>query len=88
MAKIGHDQKQNSAERDRCELAELAIVLMTASVAILGLIPMLLSSGVGAETQRPLASVVVGGLITSTFLTLILLPVIYEWSETRKEDPS
>ncbi len=60
-------------------------VLMTASVAILGLIPMLLSSGVGAETQRPLASVVIGGLITSTLLTLILLPVIYEWSETRKE---
>ncbi len=60
-------------------------VLMTASVAILGLIPMLLSAGVGAETQRPLASVVVGGLITSTFLTLILLPVIYEWLETRKE---
>ncbi len=60
-------------------------VLMTASVAILGLVPMLLSSGVGAETQRPLASVVVGGLITSTFLTLILLPVIYEWVETRRE---
>ncbi len=60
-------------------------VLMTASVAILGLVPMLLSSGVGAETQRPLASVVVGGLITSTLLTLVLLPVIYEWIETRKE---
>jgi len=58
-------------------------VLMTASVAILGLIPMLLSSGVGAETQRPLATVVIGGLITSTLLTLILLPVIYEWMETR-----
>lgn len=58
-------------------------VLMTASVAILGLVPMLLSSGVGAETQRPLATVVVGGLITSTFLTLVLLPVIYEWMETR-----
>ncbi len=63
-------------------------VLMTASVAILGLIPMLLSSGVGAETQRPLAAVVVGGLITSTLLTLILLPVIYEWSETKPEDRS
>jgi cobalt-zinc-cadmium resistance protein CzcA len=61
---------------------------MTASVAILGLVPMLLSSGVGAETQRPLASVVVGGLITSTLLTLILLPVIYEWVETRVEDRS
>ncbi len=60
-------------------------VLMTASVAILGLVPMLFSAGVGAETQRPLASVVVGGLITSTLLTLILLPVIYEWVESRVE---
>ncbi|HNP64478.1 MAG TPA: CusA/CzcA family heavy metal efflux RND transporter [Woeseiaceae bacterium] len=60
-------------------------VMMTASVAILGLVPMLLSSGVGAETQRPLASVVVGGLITSTLLTLVLLPAIYEWIETRGE---
>ena len=60
-------------------------VLMTASVAILGLVPMLLSSGVGAETQRPLATVVVGGLITSTLLTLILLPVLYEWLEDRAE---
>ncbi|MDT8321384.1 MAG: CusA/CzcA family heavy metal efflux RND transporter [Xanthomonadales bacterium] len=67
--------------------AELRLrpVLMTASVAILGLIPMLLSSGVGAETQRPLAAVVIGGLITSTLLTLVLLPVIYEWVEQRKE---
>ena len=60
-------------------------VLMTASVAILGLIPMLVSTGVGAETQRPLATVVVGGLITSTLLTLLLLPLIYEWSEGRAE---
>ena len=61
-------------------------VLMTASTAILGLVPMLLSSGVGAETQRPLATVVVGGLVTSTFLTLILLPVIYEWIESGPGD--
>ncbi len=61
-------------------------VLMTASVAVLGLVPMLLSSGVGAETQRPLATVVVGGLISSTLLTLILLPVLYEWLETRAEN--
>ena len=75
----------SEAVRKGAEL-RLRPVLMTASVAILGLVPMLLSSGVGAETQRPLASVVVGGLITSTLLTLILLPVIYEWSETPKED--
>lgn len=60
-------------------------VLMTASVAILGLIPMLVSSGVGAETQRPLATVVVGGLFTSTVLTLVLLPVIYRWVEERAQ---
>jgi cobalt-zinc-cadmium resistance protein CzcA len=58
---------------------------MTASVAILGLVPMLLSSGVGAETQRPLATVVVGGLLSATLLTLVLLPVLYEWMETRLE---
>lgn len=72
------------AVRQGAEL-RLRPVLMTASVAILGLVPMLLSSGVGAETQRPLATVVVGGLITSTLLTLVLLPVIYEWIEARSE---
>jgi cobalt-zinc-cadmium resistance protein CzcA len=71
------------AVRRGCEL-RLRPVLMTASVAILGLIPMLLSSGVGAETQRPLATVVVGGLLTATALTLLLLPVIYEWLESRE----
>ncbi|SOZ05363.1 efflux RND transporter permease subunit [Cupriavidus taiwanensis] len=60
-------------------------VLMTASVAILGLVPMLLSQGVGAEVQRPLATVVVGGLITSTALTLLLLPLMYEWVASRAE---
>jgi len=74
-----HDAVRKGAE------LRLRTVMMTASVAILGLIPMLLSSGVGAETQRPLATVVVGGLITSTLLTLILLPVIYEWMETRNK---
>lgn len=63
-------------------------VLMTASVAILGLVPMLLSTGVGAETQRPLATVVIGGLLSSTLLTLFLLPVLYEWMETRAERKS
>lgn len=64
-------------------LLRLRPVLMTASVAILGLVPMLFSTGVGAETQRPLATVVVGGLITSTLLTLLLLPAVYEWVEGR-----
>ena len=59
-------------------------VLMTASVAILGLIPLLLSQGVGAETQRPLATVVVGGLFTSTALTLLPLPLTYQWPDIRR----
>jgi cobalt-zinc-cadmium resistance protein CzcA len=50
---------------------------MTASIAALGLIPMLLSSGVGSEVQRPLATVVVGGLVSSTLLTLFVLPALY-----------
>jgi heavy metal efflux system protein len=54
-------------------------VLMTACVASFGFIPMALSTSTGAEVQRPLASVVIGGLFTSTLLTLLLLPVLYEW---------
>jgi cobalt-zinc-cadmium resistance protein CzcA len=59
-------------------------VLMTASVASLGFLPMALSQGAGAEVQRPLATVVIGGLITATFLTLVVLPVLYKWMETPK----
>lgn len=58
-------------------------VLMTASVASLGFLPMALSHGPGAEVQRPLATVVIGGLITATFLTLVVLPVLYMWFEKR-----
>jgi cobalt-zinc-cadmium resistance protein CzcA len=57
--------------------SRLRPVLMTASIAALGLIPMLLATGVGSEVQRPLATVVVGGLISSTFLTLFVIPVLY-----------
>jgi len=59
-------------------------VLMTATVAILGLLPLLFSTGAGSEVQRPLAAVVVGGLITSTALTLLLLPTLYGWFEGSK----
>ena len=59
-------------------LSRLRPVLMTASIAALGLIPMLLATGVGSEVQRPLATVVVGGLASSTLLTLFILPVLYE----------
>ncbi len=58
-------------------LSRLRPVLMTATIAALGLIPMLLSHGVGSEVQRPLATVVVGGLASSTLLTLFVLPVLY-----------
>ena len=54
-------------------------VLMTACVASFGFIPMAFSSSTGSEVQRPLATVVIGGLFTSTLLTLLLLPVLYEW---------
>jgi len=54
-------------------------VMMTATVAMLGLIPFLFSSGPGSEVQRPLAIVVIGGLITCTLLTLLVLPTIYRW---------
>ncbi|MEJ5352590.1 MAG: efflux RND transporter permease subunit [Melioribacteraceae bacterium] len=60
-------------------------VLMTALVASLGFIPMAVSTSAGAEVQKPLATVVIGGLITSTLLTLFVLPTIYLWSEKRKE---
>lgn len=56
-------------------------VLMTALVASLGLVPLLFSTGTGSEVQKPLATVVVGGLFTSTVLTLIVLPVLYKWFE-------
>ena len=56
-------------------------VLMTALVASLGFIPMAFNTGPGSEVQRPLATVVIGGLITSTFLTLLVLPIIYYWFE-------
>ncbi len=56
-------------------------VLMTALVAALGFVPMALATGMGAEVQKPLATVVIGGIISSTLLTLIVLPVLYGWFE-------
>lgn len=60
-------------------------VLMTALVASLGFIPMAFNTGPGSEVQRPLASVVVGGLVTATLLTLLVLPTVYHWMEKGKE---
>ena len=84
---INHQREEGRSLREAVRegtLLRLRPVLMTASIAIFGLLPMLLSRGVGAEVQRPLASVVIGGLFSSTALTLLLLPLMYEWVETRR----
>jgi cobalt-zinc-cadmium resistance protein CzcA len=81
----------NQLTRDGVPVAEAAVrgaclrlrpVLMTATVTSLGLIPLLLSHGAGSEVQRPLATVVVGGLVTSTTLTLLVIPALYKWFAT------
>jgi cobalt-zinc-cadmium resistance protein CzcA len=73
------------AVRNGCE-ARLRPVLMTASISILSLIPMVFATGPGSEVQRPLAVVVIGGLVTSTTLTLLVLPTLYQWfAPERKE---
>ncbi len=63
-------------------------VLMTASLTAFGLFPMLFATGAGSEIQRPLAIVVIGGLVSSTFLTLILLPILYEMFGEEKQEPA
>ncbi|KAF1026762.1 MAG: Cobalt-zinc-cadmium resistance protein CzcA [Acinetobacter bereziniae] len=65
-------------------ILRLRPVLMTACVASLGFVPMALATGTGAEVQRPLATVVIGGIISSTLLTLVILPVIYRWMNEPK----
>ncbi len=67
-------------------ILRLRPVLMTACVASLGFIPMALATGTGAEVQRPLATVVIGGIISSTLLTLVLLPIVYRWMNAGTED--
>src|SRR5574343_1834605 len=66
----------------RGDLSRLRTVLMTACLAMLGLLPMALSHGIGSETQRPLALVVIGGLITATLLTIYVLPALYYYIES------
>ena len=67
-------------------MLRLRPVLMTAFVASLGFVPMALATGTGAEVQRPLATVVIGGIISSTILTLLLLPVLYRWMNQAKAE--
>jgi heavy metal efflux system protein len=73
---------QVHAIRQGCE-QRFRPVMMTATVALLGLVPFLFATGPGSEVQKPLAIVVIGGLITSTFLTLVVLPVLYGWFEEK-----
>jgi heavy metal efflux system protein len=72
--------EQDEAIRQGCVM-RFRPVLMTATVAMLGLIPFLFATGPGSEVQRPLAIVVIGGLITSTLLTLVVVPTLYRWFE-------
>jgi cobalt-zinc-cadmium resistance protein CzcA len=60
-------------------------VLATAAVASFGFLPMAVSTSAGAEVQRPLATVVIGGLVSSTLLTLLVLPTMYAWLEARRK---
>ncbi|MGD9548992.1 MAG: efflux RND transporter permease subunit [Candidatus Krumholzibacteriia bacterium] len=87
----------NQLLRDGVPLAEASIqaacqrirpVLMTATTTALGLIPLLFSHGTGSEVQRPLATVVVGGLVTSTILTLLVVPAFYKWFSIKVEHES
>lgn len=88
---VSHFNQLREAGRSVREAVEqgaerrLRPVLMTALIASLGLVPMLAATGPGSELQRPLAVVVIGGLITSTVLTLLLLPTLYAWLESRSE---
>ncbi|NNF27149.1 MAG: CusA/CzcA family heavy metal efflux RND transporter, partial [Gemmatimonadetes bacterium] len=67
-------------------LVRMRPVLMTALVAAIGFVPMAIATGSGAEVQRPLATVVIGGLVTATLLTLFVLPTIYGWFADKKVD--
>ena len=67
-------------------VTRLRPVLMTTLVASLGFLPMAISTGLGAEVQKPLATVVIGGVLSSTFLTLVLLPVLYQWFGVKKSE--
>jgi cobalt-zinc-cadmium resistance protein CzcA len=71
----------------RAAMGRLRPILMTATVASLGLLPMAIGHGAGAEVQRPLATVVIGGLMTAVMLQLLVLPSIYPWFDpARPED--
>ncbi|MBU2940831.1 CusA/CzcA family heavy metal efflux RND transporter [Lacinutrix sp. C3R15] len=78
FSNINERIKKGTSER-------LRPVLLTAAAAALGFLPMAVSTNAGAEVQRPLATVVIGGLVTATLLTLVVLPILYAWFEEKKE---
>jgi cobalt-zinc-cadmium resistance protein CzcA len=80
------EEGEARAAVDEGALTRLRPVLMTALVASLGFIPMALATGTGAEVQRPLATVVIGGILSSTALTLLVLPALYQWAHRRDEE--
>jgi cobalt-zinc-cadmium resistance protein CzcA len=74
------------AAAEEAAKARLRPVLMTALVASFGFVPMALATSAGAEVQRPLATVVIGGLVTSTLLTLLVLPAAYAWFADKRSE--
>lgn len=86
VAEFNRQKEQYSNLKEAVQMgskSRLRPVLMTAFVASLGFLPMAISTGEGAEVQRPLATVVIGGLLLATFLTLYLLPILYIWVENK-----
>ena len=91
IAHIRHLRNHGSNPLDAVfqgSMDRLRPVFMTAACGALGFIPMAISSSSGAEVQRPLATVVIGGLFTSTILTLLVLPSIYRWFEPKPTEDS
>ena len=84
---VGRGRKVDEAVQEGAAL-RLRPVLMTSVTTILGLLPLLLSTGIGADVQRPLAAVVIFGMITSTVLTLLIVPVVYSIVEGQRSNPS
>jgi len=85
IRQLWHETGQLTESIIQGAMIRLRPVLMTALVASLGFVPMALNTGTGAEVQRPLATVVIGGIISSTILTLLVLPVLYQWVHRRGE---
>ena len=84
IRQLWHETGQLTESIIEGAMIRLRPVLMTALVASLGFVPMALNTGTGAEVQRPLATVVIGGIISSTILTLLVLPVLYQWVHRRE----